>query len=105
MRSGKLDRTIKLQHFTTTVNEYGTQQETWADYATVRAELMEESTQEFRANYGDRNEALTIWRIRHRDDVTTEHRVSYDGEFFEVREIAKMGRRKSLELRCVEVRP
>lgn len=104
MRSGKLDRTIALQSFTNTVDDFGTPVKAWTDYATVRAELLEESTKEFRANYGARDEALAVFCIRHRDDVKTEHRVSFEGQTFNIRQVAKMGRRKSLELRCEEHR-
>lgn len=43
MRSGALDRTIRIQSFTSTDDEFGNVIESWTDMATVRAQLLQAS--------------------------------------------------------------
>jgi SPP1 family predicted phage head-tail adaptor len=104
MRAGSLDRTINLQSFSSTVNADGTPVEAWTDFATVRAQLVQASADEFLAGYGEADRTVTIFRVRWLDDVTTDHRVQYDGRNLNIREIKEIGRRKGLELRCEQVR-
>lgn len=104
MRSGKLDRKITIQSATETIDEYGGVSSAWADDFTLRAELVEETTEEFLANYGARDEAVRIFRTRYRDGISNANRVVFDGQPFNIKEIAVTGRNRGLELRCVEVR-
>ncbi|MGE0853648.1 MAG: phage head closure protein [Hyphomicrobiaceae bacterium] len=103
MRSGKLDRTITIQAFTADVDDYGTPAPTWSDVATVRAELIQASTVEFIRAFGASDENIVIFRIRWLAGVTTSHRVVYDGQGFNIKELKEIGRRKVLELRTVSV--
>jgi len=104
MRAGKLDRSIKIQAFTSTVDDYGTPIEAWTDFATRKAQLIEGSTDEFLAEYGESTSSTAAFRIRWLDGVTTEHRVQYAGRNLNIREITEIGRKRGLELRCEEVR-
>jgi head-tail adaptor len=62
------------------------------------------STDEFLAGYGESDNTVIIFRIRWLVGVTTDHRISYDGKFLNLRELKEIGRRRGLELRCEEVR-
>jgi SPP1 family predicted phage head-tail adaptor len=105
MRSGNLDRVISLQAYQAGgVNEYGTPVEGWADFATLRAQLVQSSTDEYLRGYGEGAEKVLIFRTRFLANVSTEHRVEFDGGYFNIREIKQIGRRKGLDLRCEEVR-
>ncbi|WP_312620418.1 phage head closure protein [Agrobacterium pusense] len=99
MRSGKLDRTIKVQSFTSTVNEYGTPVQAWTDVATARAQIIQSSTEEYLTN-GASDTTSIIFRTRYFEGVNTSSQVIYDGETFNVREVKEIGRRKGLDLRC-----
>ncbi|OCJ38031.1 phage head closure protein [Agrobacterium tumefaciens] len=99
MRAGKLDRSITIQSFTNTVNEYGTPIETWTDVATLRAQLIQSSTEEFLTN-GASDTTSVIFRTRYFASVTTSSQIIYEGETFNVREVKEIGRRVGLELRC-----
>lgn len=99
MRSGKLDRTIKVQSFTSTVNDYGTPIETWTDVATARAEIIQSSTQEYLTN-GASDTTTVIFRTRYFEGLTNAGRVVVGGKEYNVREVKEIGRRKGLELRC-----
>lgn len=105
MRAGKLDREITIEApGAVTVDTNGTPTMTWANLATVRAELVEASTAEDLRGYGEAADARTVFRIRWLDGVTAKHRVQYAGRILNVREIIEIGRRRGLELRCEEVR-
>lgn len=100
MRAGKLDRIITVQRFESTVDDYGTPVETWTDVATVRAQKVQASTEEFIEGQGATDDTVIIFRTRWLDGVTNADRVVHDGENFNVMETKEIGRRKGLELRC-----
>lgn len=100
MRAGNLDRVITIQRFTNTVNDDGTPIQTWADVATVRAQLVEASTDEYIAARGAVDKAVVIFRIRWLDGIKNADRCCHDGNTFNIKETKEIGRRKGLELRC-----
>lgn len=103
MRAGKLDRTLTLQRLTRAVSPAGTVAETWADFATVRAELVSNAIAEAGTGYGEADDSALVFRIRYRADLTTEDRVIYEGRALDLAGILEVGRRRALELRCEAV--
>lgn len=103
MKSGHLREEITLQRATFTVDEAGTPVEAWGDLATLRAEKIEQSTVEAIRAFGASDEELVIFRARFFEGVTTADRVLWGGLAFNIRQIAPIGHRKGLELRCVRV--
>lgn len=101
MRAGKLDRIIDIQRLSRTVDDYGTETEAWAPVATLRAQLVQSSTEEFMSSFGSSAETAAVFRIRYRDDLLTSDRVTYWGQSYDVKEIKELGRREGLDLRCV----
>jgi SPP1 family predicted phage head-tail adaptor len=104
MRAGKLDRQITIQSFSSTIDVLGTPTVTWTTIATVRAQVIEVSTEEYQRAYGEGGNTSIIFRIRFLAGVTTDHRVQYEGKDLNIRELKEIGRGKGLELRCEEVR-
>lgn len=100
MRAGKLDRTFTLQRLTRTVSAAGTVTDAWADFATVRAELVSSTVTEAGTGFGEADNSAVVFRIRYRADLTTEHRVIYEGRALDLAGILELGRRRALELRC-----
>lgn len=101
MRAGNLDREIKIQTYSATgVDDYGAPLEAWADLATLRAQIVQASTEEFIRGYGEASETTIIFRTHYLEGVTTIHRVEYESEHFNILEVKEFGRRKGLELRC-----
>mgnify|MGYP001093808054 CR=1 FL=1 len=100
MRAGKLDRTIQIQRFSSAPNDFGTPVETWTDVATLRAQIIQSSTEEFIKD-GAVDETAIIFRTRWISGVTTADRIQYEGSQFNIRETREIGRRKGLELRAV----
>lgn len=101
MRAGKLDRIIAIERFTSTVDEYGTVVETWTPVATVRAELIQSTVQEFMQAYGETAQTAVVFRVRFRDDIAVDDRVTYASRAYDLKEIKELGRREGLELRCI----
>lgn len=101
MRAGKLNRTITIQRFTSTVDDYGTPVEAWTDVATVRAQIVQQSTEEFIRGFGASDETVIIFRIRWLDTITNADRIAYGGINHNLKEVKEIGRRNGLELRCV----
>lgn len=104
MRAGSMDRTIEIQSSSKTVADDGTPVMAWSAVATVRAQILQASTEEYLRAYGETDAMAVIFRIRWRPGVNTDHRVVYGGRNLNVREIKEIGRRRGLELRCEEVR-
>ncbi|WP_011581221.1 MULTISPECIES: phage head closure protein [Chelativorans] len=100
MRAGKLDRTITIQRFTETYDEVGTPVQEWADLATVRAQIIQVTTEEFTRGWGASSEAAIVFRIRHINGLTLADRVSYGGKTYDLKEVKEIGRRRGLDLRA-----
>jgi len=98
LRSGRLDRRIKLQRKTVVENSYGEPIETWVDLATVWAEYLPARSVERYAATQMMAEVDTRWRIRYRTDLTPIDRLSYAGRLYDVTGVVEMGRREGLEI-------
>ena len=103
MRSGKLTEQIDIERFTATVDPDGTPVQTWTRLATLRAEKVEQSTTEYIRNAGASDEEVVVFRARFFDGVTNADRVVWNGDPFNIKSVAPIGRRKGVELRCVRM--
>lgn len=103
MRAGKLDRTLLIERQTETVSAAGTVTTTWANIATVRAELVSNALAENGAAFGEAESVTLLFRIRYLDSLTTKDRVTYEGRACGIVGIIELGRRRGLELRCEAV--
>ncbi len=105
MRAGKMVHVIEIQRASATISPAGTPLQTWAKVATLRAEIVEQGTEEFLRNAGDTSETTLVFRTRHLDGITDEDRVSFDGGAYDIDRLVPIGRRRGLEIRCRENRP
>jgi SPP1 family predicted phage head-tail adaptor len=104
MRAGKLDRIIRIDRYDAgAVDDYGTPAPAFTPLATLRAQVVQSSTEEFIRAYGASDETVIIFRTRWLADVTNADRISYEGGYFNLKEVKEIGRRKGLELRAVKV--
>ncbi|WP_024324595.1 head-tail adaptor protein [Sinorhizobium medicae] len=104
MRSGKLDNVIEVKRETLVDDGYGNQvpggpPET---IATLRAQIIETSTEEFVRSWGISADRLRIFRTRFLDGVLMTDIVVHNGSQYDLKELKPIGRRRGLELRCVE---
>lgn len=105
MRAGKLDRVITLERATETIDGNGTPQSAWAPIATMRADVIEASTDEFIRGYGAEGMNVVVFRTRFIEGITVADRVAYDGAAFDIKGINELGRRRGLELRTERAGP
>lgn len=105
MKAGRMVHVIEIQSATVAVNDAGTPTSTWTKFATLRAELVEQDTEEFLRGAGDTNVTALVFRVRYVDGITPSHRVSFDGTGYDIEQIVPIGRRNGLELRCRRVSP
>lgn len=103
MRAGSLDRTITIQRATTTIDDFGTPIETWANLVTLRAQQVQTSTEEYIRNHGASDETVIVFRTWWRDCITNANRIVYAGETYNIKETKEIGRRAGLELRCQRI--
>jgi SPP1 family predicted phage head-tail adaptor len=103
MKAGQLDRVITVQSFASVPDSWGTPVPTWTNVATLRAHVIQSSTDEFIRAFGASDETVTVFRTRYIAGVTTSHRVVHDGKVHNIKEIKEIGRRKALELRTVSI--
>lgn len=101
IRAGKLDRQITIERQTETVAESGAVSSAWAPVATVRAELVQRSADEFLTGFGEAETGSAVFRIRYLAGITAADRVTCDGTTYDIDEIAELGRKRGLELHTV----
>lgn len=101
MRAGLLTKTITIERATVTVDDYGTPANSWATLATVRAQVLQQSTEDFMRNFGASTEAAIVFRIRWADGIAPGDRVTHDGQSYTLKEVKELGRREGMDLRCL----
>ena len=104
MRAGRMDRLVTLEYKTVSQNDHGEEIETWTAKATIWAGKKDFRGTEFFGAQQVNAEATGIFIIRYRDDVNTEdYRLTYEGDTYDIKAVAELGRRAGLEL-MVEAR-
>lgn len=101
MRAGKLDRVIQIEQYQSGgVDEYGTPIEGWLPLATMRAQLLQSSTEEFFAKSGEGATSTIVFRTRYLAGVTNTCRIIFEEREFDIEEVKELGRQQGLELRA-----
>lgn len=103
MRAGKMVHVIALERPETLVNEAGSAVDTFSALATLRAELLESETEVFQRNVGDTPEPRRVFRTRWIAGIKTNDAVVFRGARYRIKELVEIGRRRGLELRCIEM--
>lgn len=98
IKSGKLDRQITIIRESETISPTGSAVTQWSDVATIRAELIQRSADEFLAGFGEVVSGTAAFRIRYFANLTTSDRVRFDGSDYDIQQIVEHGRKRSLEL-------
>ncbi|OKO88053.1 hypothetical protein AC629_10920 [Bradyrhizobium sp. NAS80.1] len=105
MRAGNLDRLIEIQRPTTGLDLYGAPEKTWTTFATMRAQLLKNATDNKEGQRGETTDVILTFRMWFLHGVTLENRVTYQGQQFEIIGISEIGRRRGLDLTCRRVGP
>lgn len=99
MFAGKLDRRIVIQAKTSTQDAYGSVSDTWASFAEVWAQYLSGAGNELFTAAQVYADTQGRFRIRYIDGITTEHRVLYNGNYYDILSVDEIGRREGLELK------
>jgi len=99
MKAGKLDRQVSFERRSQEVQDTGATLETWATFLTVRAEVRDLMADEIALDLGEGEKATRVFVIRWTPEtITTEDRVTYNGQSYDIRQIAEIGRRGGLQI-------
>jgi SPP1 family predicted phage head-tail adaptor len=98
MKAGSLDRLITIEAPTVTLDDAGAPSTTWSTFATMRAQLVKNSTADDERRSGSETDERLTFRMHYLDGVTLNHRLTYQGQAFEIRDLAEIGRRRGLEV-------
>ncbi len=103
MRAGNLDRTIELQSRSTGLDLYGTPIDVWTTFATMRAQKLENATDDREGARGDTTDTVITFRIRWVDGLMLDDRVFFGGQPFKIMRLKEIGRRVGLDVTCERV--
>jgi len=98
MRSGSLDRRIRLETRNTTADSFGEPIDTPAILATVAAQVLPLKASEVFADQQFSAGKALKFIIRHRTDVNETVRIIYEGDAFDIQSVSEIGRREGLEI-------
>ena len=86
---GGLDRRITIQQNTPAQDAAGQPIDSWADLATVSAEVVPVGCSEIFQARQTGAETVKKFRIRYRGDVTRKMRVVYDSDNYDIQDVAE----------------
>lgn len=101
MQAGKLQHPIELQRMTETLGPGRMAVQTWATYATGRAEVRQSGVSEFLTSYGEGVTTNAVFLIRWIPGVALSDRIIHGGKVWNIVALAEIGRRRGLELQAV----
>ena len=101
MRAGKLNRVIFIDRLTETLNENRTPVSTWANIATLRAEVLQHFVDETEAGSGERDTDAITFRTRFFSGLSTADRIRFMGHIYNVKGWTEIGVRHGLEIKAV----
>ncbi len=105
MRAGALDRIVEIQARSTGLDLYGSVIDVWSPFATLRAQKLENATDNREGSRGDTTDTVITFRTRWLDSLTLDHRLVYAGQKFKITRIKELGRRVGLDIICERVGP
>ena len=105
MRAGNLDRVIQIEQSSTALDAYGVVVTTWTLFATMRAQKLENATDNRESDRGDTTDTTITFRMHWIDGVTLDNRVSFEGQNFKITRLKEIGRRVGLDVVCERVGP
>ena len=100
MQAGKLREFVALQSKAVTRDAIGAEVVTWTTDATLPAEVVYLRGREFFAAAQMQSQVDVRIVLRYRDGVTTDHRILWNGQPYDIRAVLPSARRNSLELMC-----
>lgn len=84
MQAGKLNKRVKIQAHTETIDEYGYAEKKWTDLATVWAHVKNVNGKEFIKSNVELSEVSTSIRIRKRKGLDSSMRVIFNDNILQI---------------------
>lgn len=103
MRAGNLDRLIEIQRRGTGLDLYGTPVETWTTFATMRAQLLKNATDDREGERGHTTDATRTFRMYYFASLSLNDRLLYQGQQHEITGISEIGRRLGMNVSCERI--
>jgi SPP1 family predicted phage head-tail adaptor len=103
MRAGKMDRQFTIDRASETIDDAGTPVQTWATFAAMWGELIENSTADSPQAEGSRTTASLTLKTRYIAGVTLEDRLTYQGTQHRLTDLQEIGRREGLLIKAAKV--
>lgn len=104
MRAGTFDRWIVLRRYAEAVSDAGTVTLSWQTIGQLAAELVSLGGVAAGAAFGELQTDTMVFRTRYLSGLTTKDQIVYGGDFYSIKSIAEIGRRRGLELRCERIK-
>jgi len=103
LSAGQLNERVTFQSVSRTKGDMGGQVETWADHATVWANVRQPSSRELVAAAQMQSTMDHVITVRYRTDITSDMRVMWRGRALEIvgDPYDPDGRRVEMKLRCM----
>lgn len=96
-----MDRRIRLERATSTIDEFGREDKTWGLLSEVWARVEYGAGNETRLNMEVTAEQRRTFAIRWLDGLLVTDRVTYESRAWEILDIAELGRRDGLEITAI----
>lgn len=104
MRGGRLRHQIVIETPSESQSSTGEVTETWATFATVKAEVMTQTANESLKSDQILGIQYTIFRLRYLANITNKMRVTFDGSTFDIESVTNLfARNREVNLYCKEV--
>ncbi|MHB2165726.1 head-tail adaptor protein [Alsobacter sp. R-9] len=100
IRPGKLDRTITVLRSVEDLDVYGVPVPYWSSVALLRAELVEQSLADVKADAGSLSNRVIVLRCRWAA-ITLDDRLEFEGQTFAPVSLVEIGRRRGLEIKAI----
>ena len=101
MEPGRLDRRITLLSRSSAVDAWNQTSKSYSTLATVWAHVADPGAREREEAEQTVTVRTKIFTIRHRSDVSTLNRITYDSDTYEITAIAEIGRKEGLRITAV----
>jgi len=100
MHAGRMNRRIEIQQVVEVLNSFNEPIETWKKYRTVWSEVVPVRTSSGEAFRAPQLVSVNrvIFRIRYISGITNKMRISYGGDYYDIKTSAELGRREVLEI-------
>ena len=98
MHAASLTHTITVECSAIRLNSFREEVVAWVPVLTTQAQLVNLIIDE-KATTAE--SLIAIFRLRYVDEIKSADQIELNGEFFDIKSVAEIGRRKGLEIRAV----